>query len=52
MNERLIAVRHPRKLTKLELTDIHLLVMATRPVLRYVPRQAEEPKEATGSDNG
>lgn len=41
MSERLVAVREPRKLTKLELTDIRLLVKATRPVLRYVPKKKE-----------
>lgn len=44
MSDRLIAVKPPRKLTKLEMVDIHLLVMATRPVLRYVPPKKEEPK--------
>lgn len=44
MSERLIAVRHPRQLTKLELVDIRLLVKATRPVLRYVPPKQPEPK--------
>ena len=47
MSERLVAVRQPRKLTKLELVDIHLLVKATRPVLRYVPK----PKETETSKN-
>lgn len=44
MSDRLIAVRQPRKLTKLELVDIHLLVKATRPMLRYEPPKPTEPK--------
>ena len=44
MSDRMIAVRQPRKLTKLELVDIRLLVKATRPVLRYEPNPKEQPK--------
>ena len=47
MSERLVAVRQPRKLTKLEIVDIRLLVKATRPVLRYQPpanESEEKPK--------
>lgn len=46
MNERLIAVRQPRKLTKLELTDIHVLVKATRPVLSYTAPAQRKTMEA------
>ena len=33
-----IGWKEPRQLTKLEVVDIHLLVKATRPVLRYAPK--------------
>jgi hypothetical protein len=38
MSEQQICYREPRKLTKLELIDIHLLVKATRPVLLPAPK--------------
>ena len=40
-----VALKPPRRLSKLELVDIHLLVMATRPVLRLAPKKkADEAK--------
>lgn len=44
MSDRLIAVRQPRKLTKLEVVDIHVLVKATRPVLKPVERPCKSEK--------
>lgn len=45
MSNDLIAVRTPRKLTKLEAVDIHLMVRMSRPML--LP-----PKEKKNENNG
>ena len=41
-----VALKPPRQLTKLELVDIHLLVMATRPVLRPAPKKKSDASKA------
>ncbi len=45
MSDNYIATRPPRELTKIELVDIHVLVKATRPMLRYVPKKEETKRD-------
>ncbi len=41
-----VALKLPRKLTKLEVVDIHLLVNSTRPVLRPAPKKKSDASKA------
>ena len=47
MSDNAFIAQSPRLLTKLEVVDIHILVKATRPVLRPAPKKIEpcEPKK-------
>ena len=41
----------PRMLTKLEVVDIHLLVMQSRPIIRYVPKKEKNEAHQSRSDS-
>jgi hypothetical protein len=44
MNEPYFILKPPRPLTKIEVVDIHLLVMASRPILMPPPKVRHAPK--------